>query len=121
MSTTNKEIIEILQTTIKGMPHSLEAAVAEEALSGCQENILTFFEDLLQYGCISGMIGSLIYYHQTREFFDKHYHEIENIRCDLEEALGQPIEIKGELKNFYAWLAFEETARKLAGEIDLAL
>lgn len=121
MHTTNDKITKLLQVTIHTMPNTLEAAVAEEALAYGADDILSFFQDLLQYGCISGMIGTLIYYHQTAKFFDDHYIEIENIRCDLEEALGEPLTVKGDLKNFYAWLAFEETARKMIVAMDIEL
>ena len=31
------------------------------------------------------MVSSLIYYKDTHEFYDKHYNEIEDIRCQLED------------------------------------
>jgi len=60
------------------------------------------------------MIGSLIYYQDTHEFYDKHYDEIEEIR---EEMLEQGTDIKipnhSDLKNFFAWLSFEHRANEL--------
>ena len=80
----------------------------------------TWFQDLFQHGCISGMVGELIYYYDTHKFALKHMEEIFELESDLEE---QGIEVKPESDklNWYAWFGFEETARKiyeqLGGEI----
>lgn len=98
-------------------PGSLRAAVADEALDYCDPQ--SFFTDLLKHGCISGMVCSLIYYADTHAFFDTHYSEIETLREETEDNLGMPLTIKGDMKNFLAWFAFEETACQIAMELDL--
>ena len=75
-----------------------------------------FVCDLAQYGCISGMINGLVWYTDTHRFYDKHYHEIEELREDFEESVGVPLSIKGDLKNALAWLAFEEVACRIASD-----
>lgn len=80
--------------------------------------IKCFFSDLLQHGCVSGMINSLIYYTDTAKFYDEYYTEIEELRQELEDN-GIEIKVNCDLKNFYAWLGFEETARKLVDELEL--
>jgi len=107
-----------LRDIIKNNPDSLQAAVATEALE-CGYDITDFFADLLQHGCQSGMIGSLIYYCDTHKFYDTHYAEIEHLRYELETAIGVPLQPQGDLKNWYAWVAFEETARSMADELGL--
>lgn len=92
---------------------SLERAVALEVEGYSEEEIKCFFNDLLQYGCISGMVSSLIYYYQTEAFFDEHYHEIMELKTDFEEMTGQALELPYNLKNYLAWFSFEETARIL--------
>ena len=89
----------------------IAAAVAQEALD--YDNPARFFEDLAQNGCISGMVWSLIYYHDTHAFFDKHYHEIEEIRLQIADDIGIILETSGDLKNHLAWLAFEYRASQL--------
>lgn len=84
-----------------------------------ENSIKTFFSDLLSHGCVSGMISSLVYYTDTHKFYDEYYNEIEELRKEMEECLGESILVKGDLKNFYAWFAFEETTRKLAAELEL--
>ena len=82
------------------------------------ENVSDFFHDLLQHGCISGMVSRLVYYHDTHRFFTTHYDEIETIRNEYQEQ-GVELKPQGDLMNWYAWLSFEETARKLAEELGI--
>ena len=106
--------IQKLREILEYPTDSLEKAVALEAYDPqSNENTIRFFEDLLQHGCISGMVGSLVYYADTEAFFDKYYEEIIWLKTEYEEMTGQPMEIPYHLKNHLAWFAFEETARQL--------
>jgi len=62
------------------------------------------------------MVGKLIYYKDTHAFYDKYYAEIEVLREEYEELIGEPLNIKNDLKNFLAWFAFEQVAYQLANE-----
>ena len=117
MSVSPSKVKKQLQSIIANERNSLRAAVAEETLH--YDRIDSFFNDLFQHGCRSGMVSSLIYYTDTHKFFDIHYDEIETMRYELEEMFGSPLQPKGDLKNWYAWMAFEETARMLAEDLDL--
>jgi len=94
---------------------SLEKAVAIEAYDPqSDENTINFFENLLyRSGCSHGMVPSLIYYRDTEAFFDHHYHEIMELKIEFEEMTGEPMNIPHQVKNYLAWFAFEETARRL--------
>ena len=50
----------LLKQICKNNPGSIQAEVAQEALD--YDDPQSFFNDLLQHGCISGMVSSLIYY-----------------------------------------------------------
>lgn len=105
-----------LQKLLEENQWNITEAVIQEALES--EDPKSFFEDLLQYGCQSWMVSSLVRYKDTHEFFNKHYDEIEEIRYDLEK---QWIEIKfptNDLKNFLAWLSFEHKAYELYNELE---
>ncbi len=65
------------------------------------------------------MIYSLIYYFDTHAFYDLHCDEIEGLRWELEDSLGQPLQTKGDLKNWFAWFGFEETAYRMVEEIGM--
>lgn len=55
----------------------------------------------------------MIYYKDTHAFYDKHYNEIEDIRYEFEIS-GVNIDLKDQdLKNYFAWLAFEHRAYEL--------
>jgi len=106
----------LLKQILKDHPQSIKAEVAEEALD--HDDPKTFFKDLLQHGCISGMVGKLIYYKDTHTFYDKHYAEIEELREEYEESTGEPLKIPSDLKNFLAWFSFEQVAYQLVSEIE---
>jgi len=104
-----------LREIVEAEPDALKATVAQIALE--HDNPEMFLSDVLAHGCISGVVGSMIYYRDTHAFYDHHYDEIEELRLDWQAETGQPIEIKGDLKNFLAWFAFEHTAFVLMHEL----
>ena len=95
------------------------------------DELLKDMEDLQKYGCISGMIGSLIYYDDTNKFYDENKEEINEILADvingtglsMEELFGDkfdkddPLVIDYSNKNLLEWFGFEETSNRLYDEI----
>ena len=86
------------------------------------------FGDVLNYGCQSGIVGSLIYYSDTVAFYKRHkeainellYEEMSNSgiyspailfgnKWDKEDMLC----IEAYNQNLLAWFGFEETLRKI--------
>jgi len=65
------------------------------------------------------MVSSLIYYADTHAFYEKHYDEIEDIRCQL---IHDGIEVNfpecSDIKNFYAWLSFEQRAYEIYNTLE---
>lgn len=112
--TTHRAYLENIATV---NPPTIKSFVAKEALE--YSNISDFFNDLSKNGCVSGMVGSLIYYNQTHQFFEEHYDEIEEIRLQYEEESGMQLSIEHDLKNTLAWFAFEQTAFHLATELNI--
>jgi len=98
---------------------SIRAYVAREAINYCEESPSQMFADLNQGGCQSGTIPSLIYYTDTHQFFDQYYDEIEAMREEYESNTGEPLQVKGDLKNWLAWFAFEHVVVQLAEELNL--
>lgn len=88
-------------------------------------------EDLLQYGCESGIVSELIYYSDTTAFFEQHCQEINAL---LEEMLvgtgytspaelfgskwdsADPLALEPINQNLLAWFGFEEIAHRLQTE-----
>ena len=85
----------------------------------------TVIEEVLEHGCVSGIVGSLIYYYQTEAFFNKHKDAINDLAHELSEDLyGNPFEIYHNLyggcsKNNMAWFGFEEVTRMIASELEM--
>ena len=120
---TKKKASSFLKDIIAQNPESIRAYVAEDWLNNLDEydKPENYYNDLMKGGCQSGMISGLIYYKDTHAFYDKYYDEIEDIRLELEGAIGESLKPSGDLKNWYAWLGFEETARTIAEEMGIDL
>lgn len=118
---TSKEIIHQLQAIIDKEPNTVRAYAAQTALDYSSRNPAQMFTDLRNCGCLGGTINSLIYYTDTHAFFDRFYDEIEELREEYEDNIGEPIHIQGDLKNWLAWFAFEETAHRIANDVGLEL
>lgn len=91
------------------------------------------FSDVLEHGCQSGVVTSLIYYDDTTKFYDNYRDEINALLYDLmaETGIYNPSELFGDKwdredplvldvlnKNLLAWFAFEETLRQIASNFD---
>jgi hypothetical protein len=107
---------EKLETMLKEHNWTITEFVINEALK--EEEPKYFFEFLQQHGCISWCIGSLIRYKDTHAFYDRFYDEIEDIRLDLQDAWVLEKLPDWDLKNFFAWLSFEEVAYRIYNEIE---
>ena len=79
------------------------------------ENPIIFLEDVLQYGCSSGMIGELTYFNQTQNFFIEHMEEIFDIYNEVKENLSINFEANA---NNLSWLAFEYVVNEIYNEIE---
>ena len=91
-----------------------------------------WFDDLEAHGCVSGLVGAMIYYSDTVAFFESHKDEINGLlaNCLNEDGAACPAELFGVYwdksdplalernnRNLLAWFAFEETAHRLRDEI----
>ena len=80
------------------------------------DNPLCFFQDLQKGGCISGMIGMLIYNSDCLALYGKHANDMEEFREELEDEIGSPIERDRNIRHYVwiCWLCYEELAYKIA-------
>lgn len=94
-------------------------------------NPIDIFTDVLEHGCISGIVGSLIYYSDTVPFYQEHKEEINEMLYNTLEGMGNhslpelfgdnwykddPLAIYDENQNLLAWFGFEEMLRKIGYE-----
>lgn len=95
-----------------------------------KKNIVT---DVLEHGCQSGIVGSLIYYDDTTAYYEANKNAINGLlyetmdECgiyDLSKLFGDkwdkedPLAIDVLNQNLLAWFGFEETMRKVAREFE---
>ena len=83
------------------------------------------FLDIMHDGCKSGACRDLIYYGQTKRFYDAYKYEINELiyKCgytDLSDLLGSdwdkrdPLALDEDNQNLLAWFGFEETLTNIA-------
>ena len=91
------------------------------------------FTDVLDNGCQSGAVSSLIYYDDTVKFYKKYQDEISTLlyECLSNYGTASPKELFGDNwdekdplaccdynQNLLAWFGFEETLRNIAYNFD---
>lgn len=109
------KINKILQDKIKANDTTeLEKYVYQDILDS--DNPEIYIKDVLNHGCVSGMVSGLIYYSDTKDFYIKYIDDIEVLIEELESNLGEVVRSKQvyPMYNFYAWLAYEEIMRQFA-------
>jgi hypothetical protein len=75
-----------------------------------KEQLKSFLEDLQNGGCMSGMICEFIYHVDCKKFYIENLDDLENIREEIEDSLGEPVKNTHRLPHytFMCWLCFEE-------------
>lgn len=96
----------------------------------------TIVTETLEHGCVSGIVGSLIYYSDTTAFYDKNKEKINELLYDVMEECGiydlkrlfghgdvkwdeeDPLALDYYNKNILAWFGFEECMRRFASNFE---
>ena len=81
------------------------------------EAIKDYISDVLQYGCQSGIVTSLIYTKDTKNFVKTYLNECLEILDNVIQEIGKPSFTID--SNSIAWLSYEETLKNLVMELDL--
>lgn len=74
----------------------------------------TYLQDLTQHGAISGMVGGLIYYHETTQFFNEYRDEILAMLKEIKAESG--LDEKGLFGN--KWNDWEDLLEEEADDLD---
>lgn len=115
MKTQDTTIRNTLLSLTEKNPDEILAIVAADALD--DDSPITYLENVIQHGCVSGWVSGLVYYSDTHAFFDKHYDEIHDMISDYKDNTGVDLVHTGDLKNFYAWFAYEQTAYSILNQL----
>jgi len=114
-TTTPKELKNLKDIASDTCRRSLFRLVASDALD--EENPMDYLRNDCEH-IIDGCVNRLIYYADTHAFFDKYYDDILSAVYANEVSTGEKISPDGEIKNWYAWFAYEYAAREIVIEID---
>lgn len=134
MKFTNQNIKRINQEA-KANNDGLTESVTDYILDKWDEyddkkNIVT---DVLEHGCQSGIVGSLIYYDDTTAYYEANKNAINGLLYETMDECGiyapsqlfgdkwdeeDPLAIDVLNQNLLAWFGFEETMRKVAREFE---
>lgn len=113
-----KNINELLLNELEGA-NNLKKYVINDILEHCDndnEYILNYIKDVINYGCVSGIVSSLIYYSDTEKFFNEYSNEILEL-LDVKKEECEPY--KGKFnKNNLSWFAYEEICKQLYYSIE---
>ena len=113
----------IVENTMEGTLKHEVAEIIMDQVDGLDNDneILAAVEEIITYGCQSGIVSALITYSDTELFFDRHANEIFEL---VEEAKEEGIINLNEFilcKNDLAWFAFEITAQEIYQELACTL
>ena len=112
----------IMENTMEGtLKHEVVEIIMDQVDGLENEEILSTVEEIVTYGCQSGIVSALITYSDTELFFDKHANEIFELVEDAKQE-GMIDMNNFELsKNNLAWFAFETIAQEIYQEIEIAM
>ena len=104
--TLRHEVVEIIMDQVDGLDNDNE--------------ILAAVEEMVTYGCQSGIVSALITYSDTELFFDRHANEIFELVEDVKQEGIIDMNNFTLSKNNLAWFAFETIAQEIYQEMEYA-
>lgn len=126
------------KTELKGLKvegTKLEKKVINVLLDqGSIDDIVSYMNDVLQHGCVSGMVSELIYYRDIVEFYNKYKRDINALLVEALDNSGytSPSELFGNKwdeedplaedesnQNLLAWFGFETSVYNIANALEL--
>ena len=111
----------MLENTMEGtLKHEVVEIILDELDETDNNEILTVFQDILTYGCVSGAVSALITCNDTAKFFDRHADEIFELVEDLKQEGIIDMNNFELSKNNLAWFAFETIAQEIYQELEYA-
>ena len=90
--------------------NAMYIAVADDLLQQVTEDLDKHIKEILEYGCVSGIVNSQIYYSDTKKFFQKYCEEI--FQAIEEDGYAYN---NAEKLNFndLSWYGYESTVAKI--------
>ena len=111
----------IVENTMEGtLKHEVAEIIMDQVSELDDSEILGSVEEIVTYGCQSGVVTSLITYTDTETFFDTYANEIFEL---VEDAKANGLIDMNNFtlsKNNLAWFAFETIAQEIYQEMEVA-
>ena len=109
----------IVENTMEGtLKHEVAEIIMDQVVGLDNEEILEHVAQIVNYGCVSGIVPALMTYKDTDEFFNNHSDEIlELLDNDKEEGILDPNEVEFN-KNWLSWYAFERITFDIQYELE---
>ena len=111
----------MLENTMEGtLKHEVVEIIIDQVDGLENEEILSTVEEIVTYGCQSGIVSALITYGDTEKFFDNHSNEIFELIEDMRQEGIIDMNSFELSKNNLAWFAFETIAQEIYQEMEYA-
>ena len=110
----------ILENTMEGtLKHEVVEILVDELSDIKDDEILSYMRDIIDYGCVSGTVKSLITYKDTEKFFDKYANEIFGLINEKRDD-GWDLNNIEFNKNNLAWWSFEVMVSEILYDLEYA-
>ena len=110
----------IVENTMEGtLKHEVAEILVDELTDIEDDEILSYMRDIIDYGCVSGTVKSLITYKDTEKYFDKYANEIFDLINEKRDD-GWDLNNIEFNKNNLAWWSFEVIAQEIYYEMEVA-
>ena len=111
----------MLENTMEGtLKHEVIEIILSEIEGIEDDEILSTVEEMVTYGCQSGIVSALITYSDAEKFFDNHANEIFELIEDMRQEGIINMNNFELSKNNLAWFAFETIAQEIYNELEYA-
>ena len=102
------------------LKHDVAEIIMDQVDGLENEEILSTVEEIVTYGCQSGIVSALITYSDTEKFFNNHANEIFELIEDMRQEGIINMNNFELSKNNLAWFAFETIAQEIYQELEYA-
>ena len=110
----------MLESTMEGtLKHEVVEILVDELSDIEDDEILSYMRDIIDYGCVSGTVKSLITYKDTEKYFDKYADEIFDLINEKRDD-GWDLNNIEFNKNNLTWWSFEVMVSEILYDLECA-
>lgn len=108
----------IIENTTEGtLKHEVAQILLDEMVDiECDEEIMRKLNDIVNSGCVSGVVSSMIYTKDTEAFFDRHVDEIFDL-LNERRTKDWDLNYVDFSRNNLAWFSFEIVSQEIYYEV----